>query len=278
MILKQGVSGASVRTMQDKLVALRYELRADGDYGPQTEQAVREFQSDHHLKVDGEAGPLTLAALEVAAGTRAAPPPVRVVGPTPTQPSPGISSGAWTIGTQYLPVSMKGHLHGMILHWTAGVHNPTNFDRQHYHFLWNGKGVFVPGVPSLTLNPSSGVKPGYAAHTRGCNSGYAGASVGCMSGAVPNGPYGDYPMTEVQFYAMLHGAAQFMDFYDLKVTPQSLFSHAEAPINVHKPQAGKWDITVLPWDRAFIKKGPGAPHPATQVGNLIRSTVSGYMK
>ena len=41
-------------------------IKADGIYGPQTEAAVKKFQVDHGgLVADGEAGPLTLAALGV---------------------------------------------------------------------------------------------------------------------------------------------------------------------------------------------------------------------
>jgi peptidoglycan hydrolase-like protein with peptidoglycan-binding domain len=40
-----------------------YRVDIDGNFGPRTERAVMDYQRDHQLKVDGLAGPLTLAAL-----------------------------------------------------------------------------------------------------------------------------------------------------------------------------------------------------------------------
>ncbi len=43
-------------------------VSADGDFGPETEAAVRSYQSDHGLAVDGVVGPATRAALGLGAG------------------------------------------------------------------------------------------------------------------------------------------------------------------------------------------------------------------
>ena len=51
------------------LIELGYELPrygADGQYGAETEEAVKQFQRAHDLLVDGEYGPLTHAALMAA--------------------------------------------------------------------------------------------------------------------------------------------------------------------------------------------------------------------
>lgn len=57
-ILKRGMKGAPVRRLQEKL-----GITADGDFGPATEKAVRDFQSSHGLAADGIAGPDTFGAM-----------------------------------------------------------------------------------------------------------------------------------------------------------------------------------------------------------------------
>lgn len=54
MTLKLGSRGAQVMTLQKKL-----HLRADGIFGPLTDEAVREFQEKNGLTVDGIVGPKT---------------------------------------------------------------------------------------------------------------------------------------------------------------------------------------------------------------------------
>ena len=64
--LKKGDSGQEVKKMQKKL-----SISADGKFGPKTEAAVRDYQEDHRLVVDGLAGRRTLASLgtDVVAAT-----------------------------------------------------------------------------------------------------------------------------------------------------------------------------------------------------------------
>ena len=57
--LKPGSKGAPVKELQTLL-----GITADGDYGPFTDGAVRAFQKDAKLVVDGIAGPYTLAKLK----------------------------------------------------------------------------------------------------------------------------------------------------------------------------------------------------------------------
>ena len=66
-ILRKGSAGPEVKSLQKKLLQIGYYLDsygADGDYGDATVTAVRKFQKDNSLAVDGEAGPNTLAAVD----------------------------------------------------------------------------------------------------------------------------------------------------------------------------------------------------------------------
>jgi peptidoglycan hydrolase-like protein with peptidoglycan-binding domain len=58
-----GSVGPAVQQLQIALVAFGYPLEVDGEYGPRTEAAVRDFQQRNGLAVDGIAGPDTQVAL-----------------------------------------------------------------------------------------------------------------------------------------------------------------------------------------------------------------------
>lgn len=62
-LLEQGSEGDAVRVLQTALVELGWEIDIDGDFGPATDEAVREFQDENDLDVDGVVGPNTWVAL-----------------------------------------------------------------------------------------------------------------------------------------------------------------------------------------------------------------------
>lgn len=71
--LQKGDKGEEVKEMQDGLIYLGYDLGkygADGDFGGDTEKALKLFQSDNHLVADGEYGRLSKAALENAVANK----------------------------------------------------------------------------------------------------------------------------------------------------------------------------------------------------------------
>jgi peptidoglycan hydrolase-like protein with peptidoglycan-binding domain len=57
-ILKRGLSGEPVKVLQAKL-----GVTADGEFGPGTETALKTYQQQHGLKVDGIAGPDTFVQM-----------------------------------------------------------------------------------------------------------------------------------------------------------------------------------------------------------------------
>ena len=65
MILKLGSRGNEVKVLQEKL-----NLKADGIFGPLTEEAVKDFQRSNGLEVDGIAGADTLSKLNLLVNKR----------------------------------------------------------------------------------------------------------------------------------------------------------------------------------------------------------------
>lgn len=61
---ERGDEGQEVLEIQKRLVSLHYNIdKLDGDFGPATEKAVRQFQIDRGLEDDGVVGPSTYKAL-----------------------------------------------------------------------------------------------------------------------------------------------------------------------------------------------------------------------
>lgn len=67
--IEPGANGEAVKQLQDCLVAVGYMTQAQvssgyGNFGPQTQAAVKKFQADHGLEQAGRVGPKTRAALQ----------------------------------------------------------------------------------------------------------------------------------------------------------------------------------------------------------------------
>lgn len=65
MVLKLGSRGNEVKVLQEKL-----NLKADGVFGPLTEEAVKDFQRSNGLEVDGIVGANTLSKLNLSVNKR----------------------------------------------------------------------------------------------------------------------------------------------------------------------------------------------------------------
>jgi peptidoglycan hydrolase-like protein with peptidoglycan-binding domain len=62
-LVKKGDENHPVRTLQYLLRARGHTVAVDGIFGPATDAAVRAFQQERHLTVDGIVGPNTWSAL-----------------------------------------------------------------------------------------------------------------------------------------------------------------------------------------------------------------------
>ena len=167
----------------------------------------------------------------------------------------------------------QAKLSRIILHWTAGTHKASDFDRKHYHVLIEGAGKVVKGFPSIALNSEPKVKKDYAAHTLNCNTGSIGVSLCCMGGdGVWEKPFnaGRYPLTKSQWEAASTVVAELCKHYGIKVTRETVLSHAEVQANLGIKQRGKWDIAVLAFD-------PTTYNTAKKVGDRFRAEVAAKM-
>ena len=60
---QSGTKGPLAAAIQAALCDAGYSLDIDGEFGPRTENALREFQRKNNLEIDGVAGPATYAKL-----------------------------------------------------------------------------------------------------------------------------------------------------------------------------------------------------------------------
>ena len=97
-LIQKGSKGNGVRWVQYALQKLGYDIGSygvDGDFGISTDAAVRAFQSDYGLEVDGQVGPATIAKI------------VELLKPLPqTNPIPSMPELTITASSQYSPVTL----------------------------------------------------------------------------------------------------------------------------------------------------------------------------
>lgn len=135
MILKLGSKGEHVKTLQEFL-----GLKADGDFGPKTELAVMNWQTQNGLHMDGIVGPNTWNAMGLAT--------------TDSSENVYKTDNGLTVYRHLLPKGEykedKTNKEYLFLHHTAGWHNPFN---QIDQWARDDRGTigteFVLGGPSI---------------------------------------------------------------------------------------------------------------------------------
>lgn len=155
----------------------------------------------------------------------------------------------------------------IIIHWTAGRYYPTDYEKEHYHFLIDKDGIIHNGKFRPEDNEICRVGK-YAAHTGGGNTGAIGVALCAMAGFINKSSVGNYPILKKQFEKTMEFCAKLVKKYNLEVTPQSVLTHYEFGIkNPKTTSAGKIDIIYLP-PYSWVEKN--------EVGSFIRSKVKWY--
>jgi peptidoglycan hydrolase-like protein with peptidoglycan-binding domain len=95
-----GASTASAPTSAVAQLQHALHLPVDGDFGPETEAAIRRLQARHGLTVDGIVGPATWSVIGAHGGETLTPPPSAIVQPSP---QPGSSAAVGTPAATHAP-------------------------------------------------------------------------------------------------------------------------------------------------------------------------------
>jgi hypothetical protein len=216
-------------------------------------------------KIDGDLGPASREAIMRALETLQ--PVVPVVPPvvvTPPGPAP-----LRLLKPEWLQPGTFSRVH---LHWTAGDYDPSEFDKDHYHFLVDGAGRVVKGNCDVSANSTTAPKGKKSHHTLNANTGALSVSLACMGGNdVRERPYngGKWPLKQVQWVTGAIITAELCKRYKIPVGPRSVLSHAEVEANLGIKQRGKWDIAILPWDMSY--------DTARECGDLYRKQVQAHL-
>jgi N-acetyl-anhydromuramyl-L-alanine amidase AmpD len=156
----------------------------------------------------------------------------------------------------------------IVIHWTAGVYYPTDYEKEHYHFLVDKDG----NVHNGKFKPEDNeiCKPEkYATHTGGGNTGSIGVSICAMAGFKNKNSVGNYPILKKQFESTMELCAQLAQKYKIDVTPQTIMTHYEFGVkNPKTTSAGKIDIIFIP---------PYSWVNQNEVGSFIRSKIKWYL-
>ena len=120
--LRMGDQGSEVAEIQGRLASLGYDVVADGDFGPATADAIKDFQALNGMVADGLIGPATYMAL---------------LG----KDMPDISRGSNYIGRRIISTSMQY----IGVPYVFGGTSPYGFDCSGYvQFVFAQAGISLP--------------------------------------------------------------------------------------------------------------------------------------
>ena len=151
-------------------------------------------------------------------------------------------------------------------HHTAGVYIPNARDKHCYHYLIDNKGKVYKGDFSIAdnFNCADGK---YAAHCGGGNTKNIGIAFCGNFHFLEKTKTTSYPLTRIQLEVGFKLAAELCAKYNIKISPETVFTHYEFDQRKKKPE-GKIDIIYLP-PFPFVK--------INDIGNFIRNKVSWYI-
>ena len=155
----------------------------------------------------------------------------------------------------------------IIIHWSAGGYYPTDYEKEHYHFLIDKDGVVHSGKFKPQDNEICRVGR-YAAHTGGGNTGSIGVALCGMAGFKNKNSTGNFPILKKQFESTMAFCAELCQKYNIPITPQTVMTHYEFGLNNPKTtSAGKIDIIYLPLYPWVVKD---------EIGSFIRTKINWY--
>jgi len=162
---------------------------------------------------------------------------------------------------------MKRHI---IIHWTAGLNEPSYLEKKHYHFLIDSEGNIHNGEHSIEDNDATS-DGDYAAHCGGGNTMAIGNAVCGMAGYQSPQIIGKYPLTKIQCERLFELCAKQLiaEGWNEAIELNCLTHYEFGKLHPETSSAGKIDITYLP------------PYPeihADMVGDFIRGKVNWYIQ
>jgi hypothetical protein len=163
-VLRKGMRGKDVTTLQGDLVIAGYATAVDGYFGAQTKQSVASFQVAHGLApASGSVGKRTAAAIKAAALT-----PTNVQSPPPLTLSAGSKAHINPDGTATAPANAPAAVKAVIAAANQIIHKPYIYAGG--HASWIAPGYDCSGAVSYALHGGGLLKAPLAVEFEGYGS------------------------------------------------------------------------------------------------------------